>query len=93
MTTPARSFPLGPVLDGHNGGELLQSLTYRESYSPASGVGSSIYDPPARRRHADAPGALRVAAAGAWAVVSIVAASSLAVVLVLVVIRVVGWLT
>ena len=37
MTTPARTFPLGPVLDGHTGGELVQSLTYRESYSPASG--------------------------------------------------------
>jgi hypothetical protein len=93
MTTPARTFPLGPVLDGHTGGELLQSLTYCESYSPASRLGSPVYDSPARRLHADAPGALRVAAAGAWALVSIAAASSLAVVLVLVVIRVVGWLT
>jgi len=91
--TPARTFPLGPVLDGHTGGELVQSLTYRESYSPASGLGSSIYDPPGPGRHADAPNALRAAAAGAWALVSIVAASSLALVLVLVVIRVVGWLT
>ena len=93
MTTPARTLSLGPVLDGRTGGELVQSLTYRESYSPASGLGSSIYEPPARRRHADAPGALRAAAAGAWALVSIVAASSLALVLVLVVIRVLGWVT
>ena len=93
MTTPARSFPLDPVLDGRTGGELVQSLTYRESYSLASGLGSSIYDSPARRRHAGAPAALRTVAAGAWALVSIGAASSVALVLVLVLVRVVGWLT
>jgi hypothetical protein len=93
MTTPARSFPLGPVLDGPTGGELIQSLTYRETYSPAAVLGSSVYGSPARCRHADAPGLLRTAASGAWALVSIAAASSFALVLVLVVIRVVGWLT
>jgi hypothetical protein len=93
MTTPSRAFSLGPVLDGRTGGELVQSLTYRESYSPASALGASIYEPHARRRHADAPTALRAAAAGAWALVSIAVASSLALVLILILIRVVGWLT
>jgi hypothetical protein len=85
MTTPARSstFPLSRVLDGSAAGELVQSLTYRESYSPTSWLEPSIYDSPGRCRHADAPGALRAAAA----------ASSLALVLILVLIRVVGWLT
>ena len=93
MTTPARSFPLGPVLDRAAGGELVQSLTYRESHSPASAPRSSAFDPPDRRRHTDAPGLLRAAAAGAWALVSVAAAGSVLVVLILVLVRLVRWLT
>ena len=95
MTTPARSSAFPPSSSPRRavGGELVQSLTYRESYSPAPGSRSSIYD-----RRLDAarrgPGCTaRTAAAGAWALVSIVAASSLALVLVLRLVRVVGWLT
>ena len=93
MTRPGRTFPLAPIIDSASGGELVQSLTYREAYSPAAALGSSVYDCPARCRHADAPGLLRTAAAGAWALVSFAAAGSLMVVLVLVLVRVVGWLT
>jgi DNA segregation ATPase FtsK/SpoIIIE, S-DNA-T family len=91
MTTPARSFPLGPVLDGHIGGELVQSLTYRETYSPAAAHHTWMYDPPARHRHT--PGPLRAAAGAAWALVSIATAGSVLVVLVLVLVQILGWLT
>jgi hypothetical protein len=91
MTTPAGSFPLGPVLDGRTGGELVQSLTYREAYSPGLAHLTSVYGPPARHRHA--PRAFRAAAGAAWALVSIAAAGCVLVVLVLVLVRLVGWLT
>ena len=93
MTIPARSLPLGPVLDRAAGGELVQSLTYREAYSPAAAPDSLVYDSRHPRRHADAPGLLRGTAAGAWALVSVAAAGSVLVVLVLVLARIVGWLT
>jgi hypothetical protein len=91
MTTPARSFPLGPALDGHTGGELVQSLIYREAYTPAPTYQASVYDAPTRHRHAPRPFA--VTADAAWALVSVAAAGCVLVVLVLVLIRVVGWLT
>lgn len=93
MTAPARAsaFPIAPSLSG-SGGELVQSLTYREAYTPAYSSGV-VYDPPVRRRlAADAPPVLRSAAGGAWVLVSITAAGSVLVVLVLLVVRVVGWL-
>ncbi len=92
MTRPA---PFAPVGQSGTGGELVQSLTYRESYAPAVPVGN-VYaddDRPARRRlTANAPAVLDAAAGGAWALVSIVAAGGLVVVLVLLLVRVVGWL-
>ncbi len=55
---------------------------------------STVYDPPARRRPIeDAPALLRSTAGGAWALVSVAAAGSVLVVLVLVVVRIVGVLT
>jgi len=100
MTTPARhsAFPVTPTLDSTgSAGDLVQSLTYRETYRPTPAhptrTGSAYTDPPTRRRlTADAPVLLRGAAGGAWALVSVVAAGSVVVVLVLVLVRVVGWL-
>lgn len=95
MTTPvpASAFPISPALSG-SGGELVQSLTYREAYTPTAPARSSnVYDPPATRRTGNAPDLFRSAAGAAWALVSIGAAGSVLVVLVLVMARVVGWLT
>jgi hypothetical protein len=70
------------------GGELVQSLVYREAYAPAT---QTLYDRPTRNRLTDqAPALLRCAAGGAWALVSLAAAGAVLVVLVLAVIRVVG---
>ncbi len=70
-------------------GELVQSLTYREAYGSVS-----AYEPPVRHRLTDhAPDLLRMAAGGAWALVSFTAAGCVLVVLVLAVVRVVGILT
>ena len=92
MTAPVPVFPVASSLSG-SGGELVQSLTYREAYAPAAPArSSSVYDPPAPRRLGNAPDVFRSAAGAAWALVSIGAAGSVLVVLVLVVIRVVGWL-
>ena len=89
---PAQAgYPITRTLRGTTGGELVQSLTYRETYSPAPANGSSVYDPPAP--HRNAPRSFRAAAGAAWALVSIAAAGSALLVLVLVLIRVVGWLT
>jgi hypothetical protein len=86
----AGSFPVLPGLS--DPGERIQSLTYRESYAPVPL--STVYDPPARRRPIeDAPALLRSAAGGAWALVSVAAAGSVLVVLVLVVVRIAGVLT
>ena len=86
----AGSFPVLPGLS--DPGERIQSLTYRESYAPAPL--STVYDPPARLRLIeDAPALLRAAAGGAWALVSVAAAGSVLVVLVLVVVRIAGVLT
>jgi hypothetical protein len=75
----AGSFPVLPGLS--DPGERIQSLTYRESYAPASL--STVYDPPTRLRLIeDAPALLRSAAAGAWALVSVAAAGAVLVVLV-----------
>lgn len=93
MTAPVPVFPVSPSLSG-SGGELVQSLTYREAYAPATPARSSnVYDPPASRRTGNAPDLFRSAAGAAWALVSIGAAGSVLVVLVLVLIRVIGWLT
>lgn len=87
----APTFPVASALSG-SGGELVQSLTYRESYAPV--YPSSVYDPPAHRRLlADAPDFCRTAAGASWALVSVAAAGCVLLVLVLLVIRVVGWLT
>src|SRR6266566_8553401 len=77
-----------------SGGELVESLTYRQSYTPAPSVGSSsTFDPPSRHGLiAHAPWLLRTAAGAAWALVSVVAAGSVLVLLVLVLVRVMGWL-
>jgi hypothetical protein len=89
---PARAgYPITPTLPATAGGELVQSLTYRETYSPAPAYRSSVYDPPARYRNAPHP--LRTAAGAAWALVSVAGAGSVLLVLVLVLVRVVGWLT
>lgn len=93
MTAPVPAFPVTASLTG-SGGELIQSLTYREAYAPAAPARtSSIYDSPAPRRLGNAPDLFRSAAGAAWALVSIGAAGSVLVVLVLVLVRVVGWLT
>ena len=86
----AGSFPVLPGLS--DPGERIQSLTYRESYAPVPL--STVYDPPARLRPIEsAPALLRSAAGGAWALVSVAAAGSVLVVLVLVVVRIAGVLT
>jgi hypothetical protein len=72
------------------GGELVQSLTYRETYTPTA---PSIYDnagPGGLTGHA--PATLRTAAGAAWALVSITAAGGVLVVLILLLVRVAGWL-
>jgi hypothetical protein len=90
--TDAAPFP-APSWPDHTGGELVQSVTYRQSYAPAH-PGNHGYDPPDRHGLiADAPSLLRCAAGGAWALVSATAAGCVLVVLVLVLVRVVGWLT
>jgi hypothetical protein len=92
VTAPVPAFPAVQSWPDHDGGELVQSLTYRQSYAPAFPVRSS-YDRPAGRLVADAPPLLRSAAGGAWALVSATAAGCVLVVLVLALVRVVGWLT
>ena len=67
------------------GGELVQSFTYRETYGP-----TSAYDPGPRHLLDDAPGMLRTAAGGAWALVSLTAAGAVLVVLVLLLVRILG---
>jgi hypothetical protein len=92
VSAPVPVFPVASSLSGA-GGELVQSLTYREAYAPAAlARPSSVYDPPAPRRHANAPDLFGRAAGAAWALVSIGAAGSVLVVLVLVLVRVIGWL-
>ena len=95
MTADGSPFPVSSSLSG-TGGELVQSLTYREAYAPTipavPAAPSSVYDPPAPRRLSDAPEPFRLAAGAAWALVSIAVAGSVLVVLVLLVIRVAGWL-
>lgn len=71
-----------PVLPA---GERVQSITYRETYGPVS-----AYDPAPRQLLDHAPGVLRVAAGGAWALVSVTAAGAVLVVLVLLLVRVIG---
>lgn len=67
--------------------ELVQSLTYRESYMPQ----------PVRRPYraltAGAPAPLRTAAAAGWALVSLITATSVAVVVALLLVKVAGALT
>ena len=95
MTAPQPAFPVASSLSG-SGGELVQSLTYREAYAPATPTAparsTSVYDPPTARRHGNAPDLFRSASGAAWALVSIGAAGSVLVVLVLVLVRVIGWL-
>ncbi len=90
----ARPFPVSPALPGgldSSGGEVLQSLTYRESFQP--------YTPPAYPGApvtgsllGHAPDLLRAAAGGAWALVLITASGGLVVLLALLIVRVAGWL-
>ena len=93
MTAPVPTFPVPQSWPDHDGGELVQSLTYRQSYAPAFPVRSSYDRPAGRGLVADAPSLLRCAAGGAWALVSATAAGCVLVVLILVLVRVVGWLT
>ena len=72
-------------------GDLTRSLTYRQTYTPTLPAGSS--DSPRRRLTAAAPDVLTSAAGGAWALVSMTAAGGVLVLVVLVVVRLVGWLT
>lgn len=65
-------------------GELVESFTYRQTYAPRSQAEDS--------RSGQVSSALRSAAVGAWAVASIVAAGSVSVLLLLLLVRVVGWL-
>ena len=91
MTAPGSAFPVTSSLSG-TGGELVQSLTYREAYAPAPPSSPSpIYDPPDHRL-GDAPELFRQASGAAWALVSIAAAGCTLLVLVLLVIRLAGWL-
>ena len=70
---------------GLPGGELVQSLTYRQMYAP-----TGIYESPTQGLTDHAPSLLRAAVGGAWALVSLVAAGCVLVLLVLVVVRLVG---
>lgn len=89
---PASAFPISPALSG-SGGELVQSLTYREAYAPTGpAASSSVYDASTPGRNTSAPELFRTAAGAAWALVSIGAAGSVLLVLVLVMVRIVGWL-
>ena len=74
------------------GGELVRSLTYRQTYTPT--LSASSYGRPARRRlSADAPDLLRTVAGGAWALVSMTAAGSVLLLVVVVAARLLGVLT
>ena len=73
------------------GGELTRSLTYRQTYTPMLPAGTLDRPPPRLTDHA--PGLLRSAAGGAWALLSMTAAGSLLLVLVVVLVRVLGVLT
>jgi hypothetical protein len=72
--------------------ELVQSLTYRESYAPA-------VVPPVQSTRAlrsltgSAPGPLRTAAGAGWALVSLVTAGAVGTVVVVLLARVLGVLT
>jgi hypothetical protein len=71
------------------GGDLVRSLTYRQTYTPTLSD-----DRPARRQlTADAPDLLRMAAGGAWALVSVTAAGSVLLLTIVVAVRLVGVLT
>jgi hypothetical protein len=82
-------FP-GPSMSDGSYGEVVQSLTYRESRLPVEPFTGSAR-PPGRLLD-DAPPLARTAACAAWAVVMVVAAGGLSVVLLLATARVVGWL-
>jgi hypothetical protein len=72
-----------------DGGDLVQSLTYRQTYTPITS-----HDPPAPRRlTADAPDLLRMAAGGAWALASLASAGSVLLLVIVVAVRLVGVLT
>lgn len=91
VASPFTNSPAGTALAEIPAGEIVQSLTYRESRTPyaapapvgSSGAGSLL---------GHAPDLLRSAAGGAWALVIITAAGGLIVLLVLAVVRVAGWL-
>lgn len=74
-------------------GDLVQSLTYRESYAPPVAEPAAVAWPRERRRTDDAPRALRSAVAVAWALLHLVAALALVAVVLLVLARVAGAMT
>ena len=74
------------------GGDLVRSLTYRQTYTPALPA-ADYYRSARRRPTADAPDLLRTAAGGAWALVSMTAAGGVLLLLVVVVARLLGFLT
>jgi hypothetical protein len=67
-------------------GELVQSLTWRESFGPAQRWPAA--ETPVRGLLTDAPSRLRVAVAVGWAVLHLVAAGACCAVVVVVLIRV-----
>ena len=73
-------------------GELVRSLTYRQTYTPTH-AGSSYGRPARCRLTADAPELLRTAAGGAWALVSMTAAGSVLLLVIVAAVRLPGVLT
>ena len=81
MTAPA----------GHLPGELVQTLTYRESYAPPAPTPPAAAGPAPRRRATDdAPRALRSAVAAGWALLQLATALALVAVVLVLLIRVLG---
>jgi hypothetical protein len=83
MPAPARPAP----------GDLLQSLTYRESYTPPAPMPSAVVWPIPPRGIADAPPALRSAVAAGWALLQLATALALVAVVLVLLVRVLGALT
>jgi hypothetical protein len=69
--------------------ELVQSLTYRETYTPAD-VPAAEPGRPLRSLTDHAPGPLRTAAGAGWALVSLVTAGAVGTVVVALLVRVLG---
>jgi hypothetical protein len=77
----------------HPAGDLVQSLTYRESYTPATPTPPAVVWPPRRRVVDDTPPVLRSAVAAGWALLQLVTALALVAVVLVLLARVLGALT